>query len=105
MRSRYMKGRNVQMGIFLVMLLSLNSAFASKVNTVLYKITNCNGHMTHVYVNPTIHSAKVVSIPVDGKGIKSSSRKIKYGSRYWQKVSWNSKIGWVFADRLKYDPR
>ena len=105
MRSRCMKGRNVQMGILLVIFLSLNSAFASKIKMVVYTITNSNGKMTPVYVNPTVHSEKVTDIPADGKGIKSSSRKIKYGSRYWQKISWNSKVGWVFADRLKYDPR
>ncbi len=100
-----MKGRNVQIGFFLVMFLSLNSALASKVKTVVYKITNSNGKVTPVYVNPTIHSEKVINIPANGKGIKSSSRRIKYGNRYWQKISWNSKSVWVFADRLKYDSR
>jgi hypothetical protein len=100
-----MKGRNVQMGIFLVIFLSLNSAFASKVKTVVYQITNSKGRVTPMYANPTIHSERVTNIPANGKGIKSSSRKIKYGSRYWQKISWNLKVGWVFADRLKYDPR
>jgi len=100
-----MKGRNVQMGVLLVMFLGLNSAFASKVKIVIYQITNSNGKVTPVYVNPTIHSEKVINIPANGKGIKSSSRKIKYGNRYWQKVSWNSKVGWVFADRLKDDSK
>jgi hypothetical protein len=98
-----MKGCNVQVGVLLVVFLSLNSAFASKVKTLVYNITNCHGKVTYVYINPTIHSEKVTGIPAYAKGIKSNSRKIKYGSRYWQKVSWNSKIGWVFANRLKHD--
>jgi len=98
-----MKGRSIQVGGILLMFVSLNITFASNIKFMVYNITNCNGKVTHMYVNPTVHSEKIASIPADEKGIKSSLRKVKYGQYYWQKISWNSKIGWVFADKLKRD--
>lgn len=98
-----MNSHNAQVGMLIILSLMINIAFADKAKFVSYKIVNCNGAVTNIYANPTIHSEKIASIPAYAKGIKSRSKKKKYGSRYWQKVTWKSTMGWVFANRLKQD--
>ncbi len=76
-------------------------AFADKIPKPYKLCALKKGGTVNVYREPTTHSGSICKLSAKSKGIIKRKGRKKFRHSKWQKISWQSKTGWIKNGCLK----